>query len=640
MKTSQAITDQSSFTGTAAFHGTWCLVLLICFCFGEGAAAGQKGGENAAKVSIEEAKTAANEQEVTARLFGIVNELKSESDPSAAALLQSEIADVLWRFDEPAARAIFRLAFDTVRQPSLNKSSSIDAKARSDARNQSRRRVSALRTILKRYGLHDQKSAAAWLQDFEDDIKAEQKAAEKSNSISQEQAELLAEMALGLVSQDPKEAQRLGLLSLSAAEVPTAFSRLLIALRGRDKTRGDALFRQAIQTMTTNGYRYEAWTLSSLANYGFFADGSPFPDISRADVNLLLQYIVEACGAQAARWRNGVAVASAEQTTLVNFVTFMTSRAVPLVRLNSPDKLELLQTNVGELVQRLNPEQRQQAETMASLSEQRSAPLDENDSIESRVHRAEQEKNSSKRNLLLRNLVLGLMRSDPKQSLEIARKIDDIELRGQTEDDVYLVLMHPELRGRNYEGARKLALNMNDHESRAWWLAEIASRASSRAKDREQAINLLSEAYSMALKSDNTPAKLESLLLIAKEYLRLDQERGFSILSDAVDTTNRLDTMAQLKPRYPPGPGIRVMSLTVVDGKEVSTDDRPSVNSIDFNQVGGFAERDYLRTSALGGDIKDRFFRAKYFIALARSVLHVPRSGPGYERTLEDMIAN
>ena len=80
--------------------------------------------------------------------------------------------------------------------------------------------------------------------------------------------------------------------------------------------------------------------------------------------------------------------------------------------------------------------------------------------------------------------------------------------------------------------------------------------------------------------------------------------------------------------------------MTVVDGQEVSTDDRVTLDSIDFNQIGAFVERDYLRTNFLGNDVKDRLLRSKYFIALARSVLQVPRQGSGYERTLEDLISN
>ena len=82
------------------------------------------------------------------------------------------------------------------------------------------------------------------------------------------------------------------------------------------------------------------------------------------------------------------------------------------------------------------------------------------------------------------------------------------------------------------------------------------------------------------------------------------------------------------------------MRITVVAGKEVSTDDRVTVDSVDFDEISEFVKRNYVQTSLLGRIIRDQVLRAKYFIALARSILNVPRKGPGYERTLEEMISN
>jgi len=635
MKKAFAIRALSNSIIGNRFRGMCAFVLLIC-CY-QGAVSQPQAKKNSAKAPVADARGEPNTEEVITQLFGIVNELKGESDKPAAALLQSEVADVLWRFDEPAARSIFRLAFDTVRQQSPNDSSSIDPKAKSEAVKESRRQASAIKTILKRYGLYDRKSAEAWLQDFENDIKSDETNSNKGPRMSPERAELLAEMAVGLVFQDPKEAQRLGLLSLSAESIPSAFSPLLMALRNRDKALSDVLFRQALLSMRGNGLRYDS-ALLSLANYEFFSDGRPVPDASPPDVGLIIQYFVDAAIAQATRFRNASVRDADEQASTGNLYSFLISRALPIVAFNSPDKLVLLRSNVGELAQELTGDQRQQAEMLASLAQQKSNLIDGNDSdIESRIHRAEQEKNASTRDFLFRNLVIQLMRRDPEQALEFARKIDAAEMRAQSEDDVYLVLLQKAFSGGSNDDARKLALKLNDVAGRARWLAEIAGRLSSRT-DRTEAANLLSEAYSIAAKCDNTPAKVAALLFIAKEFVLSDQNRGFDILSEALKTANRVDPKADGKTK-PSGPTMRVITMTVVDGKERSTDLHATVDSIDFNEIGIFAERDYVQTSLLGEDIKDRLLRSKYFLALARSVLHVPRQGSGYELTFEDLIS-
>ena len=553
-------------------------------------------------------------------------------------MLQSEVADVIWRFDEPAARSVFRLAFDAVRQAAPNDPSSIDANAKKESAKQSRRCTSAIKTILKRYGLHDRQGAEAWLNEFESEIKAERTTKGGSERISQAQGELLCEMALGVLSQEPKEAQRLGLLALTAEEVPTGFNRLLMALRSRDKTLSDVLFRQAFFEMRRRSFNYDN-VLVSLTNYAFFSNGRAFPDVSAADVRLAAQYFVDAASAQVARYRSALPVASDKQTSNKSFYIFLANRAMPIVAVNTPDQMALLQNNIGVLAQGLGAEERQEAELVAAMASQNSAPSDGDSDIDARIHRAEQEKNSSTRNLLLRNLVIWLMRSDPEHALEVARKIDDADERAHTEDDVYLVMLQKVFWSASYEKARTLALKMNDVNSRAKWLAEIATQVSSRSRDRTEITNLLSEAYSIAAKTDNTPAKMDVLLSIAKEYLRLDRDRGFEIFSDAIKTGNRLDTKTEAKPDNRSGVGYRVINITVVNGNEVSTDDRVTLDSINFNQIGAFAERDFLETSLMGTDLKDRSLRARYFIALARSVLKVPRTGPGYERTLEDLIS-
>ncbi len=618
-----------------ALRNSLCCVIALCCC---SSLFGQQPKKKPEKIPAEDTRLA-QQQELIGRLVSIANELKGEADKSGAALLQSEVADVLWRFDEASARSIFRLAFDSVRQEISSNSSSSDATAGKDSLTQSRQRTSAIRVILKRYGLHDRKGADAWLKEFENDVKSKQTASNNSFRISPEQAELLTDMAVGLVSQDPKEAQRLGLMSLSAARMPSNFGRLLMALRDRDKALSDVLFRQALVSLRTNGYPYDQ-ALMSLTNYVFFSDGGRFPDVSPADAALIIQYFVDAAGAQAASSQNGGIRSADDQSSLGNLYSFLSVRASRIVALNAPDKSALLQSNLGEMAPALSVDQRRRAEMLASLAQPNSNEQSGNDSdTESRIRRAEQEKDVTKRGFLFRTIALQLMRSEPERALEVAKKIEDQELRAQTEDDVYLVLMRNAFSSGADAEAKSLALKFNDLSRRARWLVQIAGSVSRRSKDKTETAELLSQAYSIAAKTENTPAKLEVLLLIAKEFLGIDQERGFEILSEAVSTTNRVEKVPP-KPNKSSVPFMKVISMTVVDGQEVSTDDRVTVDSIDFNQIGAFVERDYLRTNFLGNDIKDRFLRSKYFIALARSVLQVPRSGSGYERTLEDLISN
>jgi hypothetical protein len=135
-----------------------------------------------------------------------------------------------------------------------------------------------------------------------------------------------------------------------------------------------------------------------------------------------------------------------------------------------------------------------------------------------------------------------------------------------------------------YGEAINFALKFNDRRSQARWLTKVASKMWRQSSDQSEAPNVLSRAYSIASKADSGPAKVEVLLLIAKEYVGLDQERGFELLSEALDTANRVEkTVPQTK--QPATPFLRIVTITMIDGEEVQGQENTTIDSIDFNQI-------------------------------------------------------
>ena len=607
--------------------GRVCAGVLIC-----GSVFGQvnKGAADSVRII---------QQDVITQLFGASGDLKTESDKPSAGLLLSEIADVLWKFDEPAARSMFRLAFDTARQLPVKNGSVLSDEGRQASLREARARASAIRTILKRYGAHDRKGSELWIQELDSEIKSEQTKSNSNFRISPEQAEFLADMAAGLASQQPREAQRLGLASLSGENIPSGFGRLLMALRDRDKELSDVLLRQALVSLRRMGFIYDP-ALVSMTNYQFSSNGSVFPDVSAADVNNSILYFVDAASSQLARLQGGGIRSDSEQASIASFYSFFRNRVLPIIARNAPDRLTLVQSNITELGTRLSADQRQQADMLASVGQTGSQPFTQGDlDLDSSIKEAERERNSTTRDFLFRKLALQLMRRDAEAALKLVPKIDNQQLRMQTEDEVLLVLLQKAFATRSYDEAKDFALKFNDRLSQARWLTKIAAKLSRPSPDQSEAPNLLSRAYSIASKADNGPAKVEVLLLIAKEYAAQDQERGFEILSEALNTANRVEkTVPQTQ--KPPTPSLRIITVTMIDGQEVIGQENTTIDSIDFNQIGTFAERDVLRTSILGNTLKDRLLKTKYLISLARNVLRVPKQGAGYERTLEDILPN
>ena len=103
------------------------------------------------------------EQELALSLIRrLADEVKGEADKPGAALIQAQAADTLWEFDEPAARTLFRLAFDTVNNPAPE-ASAIDKDAKTKQAEFARRQASALKEIFVMLGKRDRVIAERWL---------------------------------------------------------------------------------------------------------------------------------------------------------------------------------------------------------------------------------------------------------------------------------------------------------------------------------------------------------------------------------------------------------------------------------------------------------------------------------------------
>lgn len=211
------------------------------------------------------------------------------------------------------------------------------------------------------------------------------------------------------------------------------------------------------------------------------------------------------------------------------------------------------------------------------------------------------------------------MRSDSDKALTVAREIDDQSVRAQTEDDIYLTLLQYGFTAPLDE-ARLAVLKFNDVNLRAKLLAELANRAF-RSKDLGGATELLNEAYAVVSKGDDTPGKVKILLLIAKQFETYDLGRGFEILLAAIKATNQLKPVEPAPQTPAKRPHITTIIYTMINGKEMTTSERLSPVDLDFNEVEPFSTRDYIQTAQSGEQIQNKLLRAKYMLAVAKSVL-------------------
>jgi hypothetical protein len=566
-----------------------------------------------------------SKQDVLTSLRLLADEIKDEDDRAAAVVAQARIADTIWEFDEQAARTIFRRAFETALRPA----GEADSGGRSAKTVAMRRQAFALKEVLRRFGARDRKEAEKWLRQIEKEQESDPHSARQPSS---GRAEILGQIALELSATDPQRSLELGLHSLSGNELPSVFGRLLFTLsRGKDRTLSNTLFVAAIATMRRGGYVFDP-AINALSNYLFDSRGKLFLAEDAANAKLLIKYFVDAARFHTALQKELPPGRGEASDSTAQLFTFLNARALPVVALNASADLPQMQALLRELASGLSQQQLKNATTVASSVQRPASSLDQRSSdIESRIRHAENERNAAARDNLWRGIAIDLTGGESDRALQIAAKIGDEFTRRLTEDDIRLAVVSDKIKGQAYGEARAVAAKFNDDILKSKVLAQLADRilSDSKNKDTGLADELLSQAHSLVQKVDNTPDKVQVLLILAAKFAKFDSGRGFELLYSAVKVANELPstTTGDISPTFSnrKPSGLLVVRYLMVGGKEFTTGERATIDSIEFSEAGDFAKLNYTQTKLMGEAVRNKFLKTKFLIAIADELL---RSSP------------
>ena len=586
-------------------------VLLTSLLISSLAAAQQK--KSSVKNEAAPNRLSVDQQDALELLKTLARNLKSEPDKLTAATLQAQIADVLWQFDTAFAREIFRWSFDAASRPvpgELNESARAVYLAR---------QASSIRQVLTRIGTHDRGQAEALLKSIQEEKSS------TSTSVRQDnvQSELLVQVALELAATNPEQSLQLGLNSLSGTHLSPDFGRLLFALSHVNKSFGDRLFRGALMTLRRNDFAYDT-ALISLINYLFSSNGNPHPDATIADAQLLANYLVDAAWRQA-RPVEGVGLPE----TSAMFYSLVQVRGLPIVSKYAPTRFPELQGQMSELASGLSAAQTQRTTLLQTTQQQQTTIASRNTyDIDEQIERAAKEKDPDVRDSLLNSVAHTLMREDSERALKVAAMIEAADLRSQAENDIYLALVQKMMSAGSYDEARKTSRKFDRPELQAMVLTELANKVLS-VRNTSLALELLSEATDIAAQAETSPDKANLLLTISQQFSRFDSIRGFETLGTALNTINQLKAeetpvrSALAKPRP-----LRIKTYTVLNGNELSTTDRATPESINFNQIAPFVTHDYLQTRLLGNKLEQSLWRTKFLTAVGSAMLLTAQTRP------------
>ena len=124
-----------------------------------------------------------------------------------------------------------------------------------------------------------------------------------------------------------------------------------------------------------------------------------------------------------------------------------------------------------------------------------------------------------------------------------AAKIDDVALRVKLLSSIYFSRAQRALKEKRINEARRLAAKVDELDERAYIYSQIATESLKQTRNDAQARELLEDVLDAVAKAANTEIKARAQVAVAYLYSSFDQSRAIAILSEAVKTINRVESI-------------------------------------------------------------------------------------------------
>jgi tetratricopeptide (TPR) repeat protein len=126
--------------------------------------------------------------------------------------------------------------------------------------------------------------------------------------------------------------------------------------------------------------------------------------------------------------------------------------------------------------------------------------------------------------------------------IEAIDKISDSNLRVALRELIYFRRARAAIKDKQFEDAEKLASEVEGLEQRAYLHTEIAKGLLNKNETQSRAREVLDEAISEAKKAGTTIFAARTLLTASNLYAKIDLGRSISVLAEAVNCINRLES--------------------------------------------------------------------------------------------------
>jgi hypothetical protein len=538
---------------------------------------------------------------------------RSFEQPLGQISVMTRAAELLWPYDQAAARAVFADAFQRATTHFLAKGDEAKHEGRAAMIILPDQRVVVMRAIARRDAEWARKLA---LEAAEDTRRAAETKAPQVPGVQSPGYKLL-ELASSLLAINQPVALELIRKSF-AYQGNVTQARLFYELAASNRTLADQLAREVITTYAQNGTT-EDLSFVSVYAFGLPAAISPLTMMINYKVpqgfepNLALQEL--ALKAYMARAETILKNPEQYAENTSKFWPETMQMLVALTNLESlaAERFPAYAERIAALKSNMHTANNEKEQQRAAEFLQGRRDHEKESKFDSLIEEIEREAKPEKKERLIANAALAADTIAQLEQVEsLAQKIGESEARRQLSNWLNFKRAQLLVKEARLDEAKTVADNIDELDHRAILYFEIAREGIKKLEDKLRARQLLDEVATAAGKAPNTDVKARTLLGITHLLAEFDALRAAEVLGDAVKTINALD-----KPELSLG-----FILRRIEGKNFSV--YSGYNIPGFNLENSFRElgpRDFDGALAIARNLSDRTLRSTAILGLSSRCL-------------------
>jgi hypothetical protein len=543
-------------------------------------------------------------------------EAKSFERPVGQITVMTRAAELLWPYNQEAARAVFADAYQLAAKYFLAKGDEAKHEGRAAMIILPDQRVVVLRAIAKRDAGWARKLA---LEAAEDTRRAAETKSTPTPQVLgvQSPGYKLLELASSLLTINQPVALELIRKSFAyPANVTQA--RLFYEISASNRTLADQLSREALTAYAQNGTTED---LSFVSVYAFGLAGalSPLTMMMHYKVpqnfepNAALQEL--ALKAYVARAETILKNPEEYAQSANKFWPETMQMLVALTSLEplAAERLPAYAERISALKSSMHTANSEKEQGRASEFLQGRRDHEKESRFDTLIEEIEREATPEKKERLIANAAQAAETVAQFEQVEsLAQKIGESEARQQLSNWLNFKRAQLLVKDGRLDEAKAVADKIDELDHRAILYFEIAGEGIKKLEDKKRARELLDEVATAAAKAPNTPVKARTLLGITHLYAAFDALRAAEVMADAVKTINTLDD-----PELGTG-----FILRRIEGKNFSV--YSGYNVPGFNLENSFHElgpRDFDGALMLARNLADRTQRATAILGLSAQCL-------------------